>query len=99
MSDDNPARWERLLQVILRFGEPEEIDKILRGLGNPEDVMRRNAELAEMIESKRRRAWFLKSVRDAAVWIGAVGGALMMLYGGFSFVQRHAPSQQQDDQP
>lgn len=102
MADDNPAKWERLLQVILRFGEPEEIDRILRDLGTPAQVIARNEELAAIIESRRRSRWFLKSIREAAVWIAAVGGALTMLYGASSLVLplfRDPPPQQQDNGP
>lgn len=89
MADDNPARWERYLRALERFGEPEEIDEILRDLGPPARVRERNAELQAMIERTRRWRWLTQAIREAAAWIVGVGAALGVLYGAYTFV---APS-------
>lgn len=85
--EDKPevTRWREYLRVIAEFSTPEEFKTIVRGLGTPEQVLERNAEIRQIIEGRRFRRWLFGSMREIAAWIGGVGGALMLLYAAWTW--------------
>ena len=89
MSDPQPL-WERYLHMLHRFGSPEEIGEILDDLGRPAKVRERNAEIAAMLEARKRTRWFFALARDTATWIVGVGAAIAMVYGAYTFLHTTA---------
>jgi hypothetical protein len=85
---DTP-RWERYFREIDRFArEPEALERLFRELGDPDRVIARKAELDAMLESRR---WWRKlgsTVREVAVWIASVGGAIVLLFALWRFLSR-----------
>lgn len=85
MSEPQPL-WERYLHMLQRFGTPEEIGDVLDDLGRPAKVKERNAEIAAMLEARKRTRWFFALARDTAAWIVGVGAAIAMAYGAYTFL-------------
>ena len=79
------TRWREYLRVLAEFSTPEEFKAIVRGLGAPEQVMERNAEIRQIIEGRRFRRWLFGSMREIAGWIGSVGGAMALTYAAWKW--------------
>ena len=83
---DPQYNWERYLQALQRFGTPEDVEKLLRKHGTPDDAVARHAEITEILESRRRWRWVFSLAKETSAWIVGVGAAIVMVYAGYTFL-------------
>ena len=83
---DPQCNWERYLQALQRFGSPDDVEKLLRKHGSPEDAVARHAEITEILESRRRWRWVFSLAKEVSGWIVGVGAAIVMVYAGYTFL-------------
>ena len=83
---DPQYNWERYLQALQRFGTPEDVEKLLRKHGTPDDAVARHAEITEILESRRRWRWVFSLAKETSAWIVGVGAAIVMIYAGYTFL-------------
>ena len=83
---DPQCNWERYLQALQRFGSPEDVEKLLRKHGSPEDAAARHAEITEILETRRRWRWVFSLAKETSAWIVGVGAAIVMMYAGYTFL-------------
>lgn len=82
--------WERYLQAVQRFGSPEEVDQLLRKIGDPKEAMDRHAKVEKILERHERLRWVFAIVKEVSAWIVGVGAAIVMIYAGYTFLSTTA---------
>jgi hypothetical protein len=83
---DPQCNWERYLQALQRFGSPDDVEKLLRKHGTPEDAAARHAEITEILETRRRWRWVFSLVKETSAWLVGVGTVIVMIYAGITFL-------------
>lgn len=71
--------FEKYLQAFVKFGTPEEFEKMFRDFGSPDELRTWHATLSRMIAREERWVWFWGGVKRGFLAILAMGGAYMTI--------------------